>query len=111
MPEHVVTKAENHWSKLLKTLREIGTEVFYRDITILSTSSSSSTPLEDTPLTTQAVNQCVIRYISLLLGLKSSWQSARISLFKEPFPLIKFLREVEPLSIPVRRIRKVTFIR
>ena len=106
MPDHVVTKAEEHWLYLLHNLREIGTEVVYKDITILSTCASSSSK-EGTGLTADAVNEFVVIFILQLLGLKSSWQSAKVSLFKEPFPFIKFLREVEPLSLPVRRVRKV----
>lgn len=106
LPDHVVTKAEEHWLYLLHNLREIGTEVVYKDITILSTCASSSS-MEGTGLTADAVNEFVVIFILQLLGLKSSWQSAKVSLFKEPFPFIKFLREVEPLSLPIRRVRKV----
>merc|ERR1711871_377831 len=105
LPDHVVTKAEEHWLYLLHNLREIGTEVVYKDITILSTCASSSS-MEGTGLTADAVNEFVVIFILQLLGLQSSWQSAKVSLFKEPFPFIKFLREVEPLSLPIRRVRK-----
>ena len=107
MPDHVVTKAEEHWLSLLHNLREIGTEVVYKDITILSTCATSSST-EDAGLTADAINEFVVIFILQLLGLKSTWQSAQVSLFKEPFPFIKFLREVEPLSLPVRRVRKVS---
>ena len=107
LPDHVVAKAEDHWLKLLHKLHEIGTDIVYKDITILATCSTALSSNEGPRLTAGAVNEYVVIYILLLLGLKSTWQSAQISLFREPFPFMKFLREIEPSSLPINRIRKV----
>ena len=45
-------------------------------------------------------------YILHLLGMKKLWSTAKTCLFREPFAFIKFLREVDPLSIPIRRVCK-----
>lgn len=47
-----------------------------------------------------------IGYICILLGLEPTWQSARCALFKEFRPFQNFLREVDPIGLPVSRVKK-----
>eukprot|EP01034_Spumella_vulgaris_P030181 gene30181-37350_t len=50
-------------------------------------------------------------YICLLLGLQPTWQAARTALFKEMGPFQKFLKEIEPLTMPLRRLQKSVTLR
>jgi hypothetical protein len=49
--------------------------------------------------------ESMIGYISHLLGLKPTWAAAKRSMFHEIFSLLVFLTEVDPLCIPIRRIK------
>ena len=50
----------------------------------------------------------VMGYIGILLGLKPTWEAVHRSLLKELIPLQRFLKEVDPRKIPIRRIAKAS---
>ena len=95
MPQHMVTKAESLWMKMVKELRCSALDIVYKDIATVSS----------LPAPTDHVKK-VISYICHLFGLSPSWDSAKKTLFKEIFAVLKFLREMEPLTIPKRRLKK-----
>ena len=91
----LVRAAAGVWDGLIDNLREAANAIQYRDLVELAR-------MREPP----AVILPIVGYVSVLLGLTPSWLSARRSLFKELVPLQKFLREVDPMSIPIRRVRK-----
>lgn len=95
MPPHLVSKAESYWTKLVGALREAAKNICYKDITTLASNPNPSDSIKN-----------LMGYILILLGMKNAWNVTTSSLLKEPFALLKLLREVEPLSIPIRRIQK-----
>jgi hypothetical protein len=91
----LVKDAEALWESMILELRGSGMDMMYKDLVELSS-------LKEAPDAVVAV----VGYVNLLLGLQPSWQAAKRSLFKELLPLQTFFREVEPLTMPIRRVRK-----
>jgi hypothetical protein len=85
---NLVSKAEKMWMMMVQELRDSALNITYKDIVEIS---KLKKPTEDI--------QNIIYYLCFLLGLKSSWDAAKTSLFKEIFALIKFIRQVIELLI------------
>jgi hypothetical protein len=75
--------ASHVWDVLLLELRQSGVKIKYRDLIELA---ALREPAENVTL--------VVGYISVLLGLKPTWQAARASLFKELSAMQTYLKEV-----------------
>ena len=95
MPQHIILEVENHWNCMITDLQKIALQLTYKEVKMLGA-------FTDPPHSVSSV----VGYIMILLGMKSCWKTARSSIFKEPFSLIKFMRDVEPMSMPVRRVKK-----
>jgi hypothetical protein len=91
----LVRTAAGVWDSLIENLAAAADAIMYRDLVEVSN-------MREPPATVETV----IGYLCVLLGLTPTWAIARRSLFKELVPLQKFLREVDPMSIPLRRVRK-----
>jgi hypothetical protein len=91
----LVRTAAGVWDSLVENLYAAAEAVMYRDLVEVAN-------MREPPASVVTI----VGYLCVLLGLTPSWQVARRSLFKELIPLQKFLREVDPMSIPIRRIRK-----
>jgi hypothetical protein len=75
--------AQRMWSEKISVIRRCGQSVQYSDITKFSTTFTSNRKLLG-----------VAKYLCALLGVQSKEDAIRRSLFRELFPLLKFLREV-----------------
>jgi len=96
----LIQMAMHVWDKLLLELRDSGIKIKYRDLIELA---ALREPTENVVM--------LMGYISVLLGLKPTWQAARASLFKELSPMQMYLKEVEPLTIPLRRLKKAAMLK
>lgn len=91
----LVLEAEQLWTTIFGELREAGADIQYAELVELASMSHPHILVES-----------VVIYLCLLLGIKPDWETAKRSLFKQVFPLLKFIREVDPVTIPPRRLKK-----
>lgn len=92
--------ARVQWVEAIKYLRYTAQELSYKDLTELTALREPPEPLMN-----------LIAYICILLGLHPTWQAAKRSLFKELHPLQNFLREVDPLTLPLRRLKRASLLK
>lgn len=92
--------AQHKWSEAVKQLRSTAKELVYKDLTEL-------TALREPPESLANL----VAFVCILLGLQPTWKAAKRALFKELISLQNFLTEVDPLTIPVRRLRKAVELR
>jgi hypothetical protein len=97
---NAVREAECIWDVLISQLRARGAEISYHDL--VNVSNMKTIPDHMLP---------VLGYVCILLGLNPAAKMMKRTLFKELIPLHMFLREVEPLSLPLRRLRKAYCLR
>jgi hypothetical protein len=95
-----VRDAETIWDRLISRLRSRGAKITYHDL--LDISNMKTIPEQMLP---------VLGYVCILLGLSPAAKLMKRTIFKELIPLHLFLREIEPLSLPLRRIRKAYHLR
>eukprot|EP01041_Mallomonas_annulata_P000444 gene444-797_t len=93
--DDLISEAERLWSKMIQELRESGNAIQYSELVEIAT-------LAKPP----GMVQSVVFYVGMLLGIKTDWESVRRTLFRQLYPLLKFLKEVDPASIPHRRLKK-----
>lgn len=48
----------------------------------------------------------IVYYICIVLGITPEWHAAKRSIFKESSSFLSFLQAVNPMDIPIRRLRK-----
>lgn len=95
-----LTSSQLKWAAAVKQLRNTAKELTYRDLTELIAMREPPEQFAD-----------LVSFISVLLGLQPTWAAARRSLFKELQSLHNFLRQVDPLTVPMRRLRKAAELR
>lgn len=86
---------EKIWKNLVECLHAAGREINYQDILEVGL-------LREPP----EVLPSVIGYIAILMGLKPFWKTIKSTILKEFLIFQNFTREVDPLEIPVRRVKK-----
>lgn len=91
----LVLEAERLWATIFSELRDAGTDIQYAELVELASVSHPHILVES-----------VVGYLCILLGIKPDWETAKRSLFKQIYPLLKFIREVDPVTIPPRRLKK-----
>jgi len=108
IPEAVVDnttaqRAQEHWNGIMDNIWQCGNAIEYGDVVFLSTH-----------WTHDSCMQHIVMYLCTLLGLKVKPNVDDLtpvverSLFKELLPLVKYFREMNPLAVPARRLRKAT---
>jgi len=95
-----LTSSQLKWAAAVKQLRNTAKELSYKDLTELTAMREPPEQFAD-----------LVSFVSLLLGLQPTWAAAKRSLFKELQSLHNFLRQVDPLTIPMRRLRKAAELR
>ena len=89
------------WKASVEQLRSVAVNgISYKDLTEISA-------MREPP----AFVESLCGYVALLLGLQPSWKACKRSLFSELHALEIFLKQVEPLTIPVKRLRKATALK
>lgn len=90
-------ECQSKWVTSVRDLHHTASEITYKDLTDVSC-------LREPPLFAEAL----VAYIGILLGLPPTWAAAKRSMFHDCFPLMIFLSQVEPLTIPIKRLRAAT---
>ena len=75
-------------------LQLIAKDIMYKDMVDVSA-------LREPP----AFVEAMLAYVAVLLGLKPTWAAIKRALFKEIYSMLIFLSQVEPLTIPIKRLR------
>jgi len=99
-PSALVRSAEKLWQRMIVDLKCAALRIEYRHMVELANCHAPASMAVD-----------VVGYIAVLLGVKPTWSHARRYLFRECVPLLQFLHEVEPLTIPYRRLRRAIKLR
>lgn len=100
----VAQQAEGIWEQLITEIWTSGQSILYNELTIFATSWQKS-----------PTSRSIVRYLCALFGLKTHTShllvlAAERSLFRELLPLLKYLREINPLTVPRKRLLKARAI-
>jgi hypothetical protein len=100
----IAQQAQGMWEALISEVWNSGQCILYGDLTAFA-SSWQKTP----------TSRHIVRYLCALFGLKTHSShllvlGAERSLFRELLPLLKYLREVNPLTVPRKRLQKARAI-
>jgi hypothetical protein len=100
----IAQQAQGMWQALISEVWSSGQCILYADLTAFA-SSWQKTP----------TSRHIVRYLCALFGLKTHSShllvlGAERSLFRELLPLLKYLREVNPLTVPRKRLLKARSI-
>lgn len=90
-------ECQSKWVISVRDLHNTAVDITYKDLTDICC-------LREPPVFAEAL----IAYIGILLGLSPTWAAAKRSMFHDCFPLMVFLSQVEPLTIPIKRLRAAT---
>jgi hypothetical protein len=82
------------YMKTVRALHSAAGDISYKDLTDVAC-------LREPPVFAEAL----VAYIGTLLGLAPNWAAAKRSLFHDCFSLMVFLEQVEPLTVPIKRLR------
>jgi hypothetical protein len=102
--KEIAQQAEGMWEEMISEIWSSGQCILYGDLTAFAAS------WQRTP-----TSRHVVRYLCALFGLKTHTShllvlGAERSLFRELLPLLKYLREVNPLTVPRKRLLKARII-
>ena len=92
--QKVLTNAEIVWDEKINSLHAYGMDVLHIDLWEVSQVLKPSPHLVHT-----------MGYLCILLELTPSWKSCQSYIFTELNQILKFLRTIEPLAIPNKRLR------
>ncbi len=92
--QKLLLNAEIVWDEKIKYLHDYGIDVLHIDLWEISQVLKPSVELVHT-----------MGYLCILLGLAPTWKSCQSYLFVELNQILKFLRTIEPLAVPSKRIR------
>jgi hypothetical protein len=79
-----IAEAQQLWSQRTSILRRCGLQIQYGDITKFSLTFYKKN-----------IMNSIAEYLCILLGINTSFDSIKRNLFRELFPLLKYLREVQ----------------
>jgi hypothetical protein len=88
------------WERLLVSIQECAIQIKFEDLVEIAQLRNPHPFIEG-----------IIIYICILLGLEPSWDAAKHGLFKALIPFQRFLIEVDPERIPVRRLKAAVYHR
>lgn len=88
-------RTEMIWDNLLQDLQSLGQEVVYTDLLQLSIIRHPHDAILH-----------LVGFMGILMGLKPSWSTMKGTLLKEYNIFMNFVRNVDPLDIPPRRVKK-----
>jgi hypothetical protein len=85
------------WREEAVELRDSALSVSHKELLLIATLPEVETDLV-----------VIIQYFSALLGFKSSLEDIQKTIFREPFALMKFMRDCDPRLIPLRQLKKAS---
>lgn len=102
--KEIAQQAEGIWEQLVTEIWTCGQSILYNELTSFATSWQKS-----------PTSRSIVRYLCALFGLKTHTShllvlAAERSLFRELLPLLKYLREINPLTVPRKRLLKARTI-
>ena len=93
----ILSKADTVWNNKLESMRRCSDDLKFLDLVDITRVGDPDNALI-----------AILGYICILLGLKPTWNVITTTLFSELPALFKLLKQLEPRSLPIKRLKKAS---
>lgn len=93
----ILTKADTMWNNKVESMKRCSDDIKYLDLVDMTRVGDPDNALI-----------AILGYICILLGLKPTWNVITSTIFSELPALFKLLKQLEPRSLPIKRLKKAS---